>query len=238
MAGTVRAVVARREELTRSVVEVRLRPVEPPRVPFLAGQHFLVRFPGSGAEVPYSAASEPADPEIRFLAKREDASEPGRLASLGEGDPVAFRGPFGAFVLDAEPSRDALFLAMGTGIAPIRAMVRHLLLRRGRRARVELVFGLRSEAEVFWDDEFRSLAREQAGLAYTLTLSRPGPAWPGRRGRVTAWLDAEAERLAGRARAGALEAWICGSAEMVSQARERLAALGLGPGLVHSEEQG
>jgi ferredoxin-NADP reductase len=169
----------------------------------------------------YSIASAP-DGDNRFelcLNRVPGGPFSSFLFEMHAGEEVVFKGPLGYFVL-REPVRESIFVANGTGIAPIRSMICHLL-RHGCRTRLQLLFGVRTKEALLYGEEFERLAAEHANFEFYPTLSREGPAWTGRRGRVQDHLD---EILAGRT---SVDAYICGLRDMVNAVRTQLAEKGL-----------
>jgi NAD(P)H-flavin reductase len=124
-----------------------------------------------------------------------------------------------------------LLVATGTGIAPLRAMLQHLARQRFARA-VDLLFGVRSEAELLYGDELRGLCAGLDRYRFSPTLSRPGQSWPGRRGRVQAHVE---ELLDGRTQ---IDVYLCGQSEMVRSVSAQLEALGVDPTSIHFERYG
>jgi ferredoxin-NADP reductase len=134
----------------------------------------------------YTIASPSGKGRIRVVLKLVPggpASEWFRVLPVGER--VRFTGPMGFFVLDLQHFGDVVMGATGTGIAPFPPMIEELLAR-SEHGRIHLLWGLREEADLFWQDEIDRLVRASAGrVSATLTLSRPGPEWRGPRGRIT-----------------------------------------------------
>jgi NAD(P)H-flavin reductase len=230
----------RAEEWPGEVIALALRPLEPERVEFLPGQFFMLaagESRGKPREVPLSCASAPGEPEMCFAARaRGEGPTAAYLLSLREGDEVPLRGPFGAFVPDLDSRRELLLVAMGTGVTPVRSMLRWFLRERPSDRRIVLVLGARREEELLWDAELRALAVEHERFTYVPVVSRPEDAWQGRRGRATGWLGEEEERLRALAGSDALEACLCGSLEMVQEARELLQGCGLDRRWIRFEE--
>lgn len=130
------------------------------------------------------------------------------------GDSIEFLGPLGRFVVDTESARHKIFVATGTGIGPIRAMV-HDELRKNRDP-IKLYWGLRFEHDEFWHDEFLTLAKSNPHFSYALTISKPSIEWKGVDGRVTDHLFQQEEPLAN------YDFYLCGSREMVNDVTAQL----------------
>lgn len=135
----------------------------------------------------YSLASRPDGSGFRLVLKLV----PGGVASewfrrLRPGDRVRFTGPMGFFVLDLQPHPgDIVFGATGTGLAPFVPMIEDLLAR-GDPGPIHLHFGVRDEADLFWQDELTRLEAGSGGrVRTTISLSRPSDTWAGARGRIT-----------------------------------------------------
>ena len=104
------------------------------------------------------------------------------LCDMRAGDEICVQGPFGDFIL-RPPMRDTIFIATGTGIAPFRSMLHWLLADPSRHQghQLWLVFGNRSEADIYYDAEFKRMERANAGLrktnlelgTWSLTLRQP-----------------------------------------------------------------
>ena len=143
------------------------------------------------------------------------------LCDMNEGDEILCQGPFGDFIL-RPPMRDTLFIATGTGIAPFRSMLHWLLADRARHEdmRLWLLFGSRTEQDIYYHDEFLQLAREHKNFQYLPTLSRGAAEWKGLRGYVQEHVP---EIVAGRSD---MHAYICGLDKMIKANRELLKSLG------------
>jgi ferredoxin-NADP reductase len=198
---------------------------ETPRFDFTAGQFVSMQAEHDGREITraYSIASPPRG-DNRFdlcLNRVQEGFFSNYLCDLPEGGAIGFHGPHGFFVLK-NPVRDSLFVATGTGIAPIRGMLHWLLAdesrHRGRQFR--LVFGVRYASDLYYNDEFLGLAREHPNFHYLPTLSRENPGWTGARGYVQ-----EHVRLLAEGRTD-MDAYICGLKDMVIANRDLLKSLG------------
>jgi NAD(P)H-flavin reductase len=114
------------------------------------------------------------------LVKAETSS----LAGLAAGDAVAISAPLGkGFPVDVHAGRDVILCAAGTGIAPLRGVIRHILPRRDQFGRITLYYGQRSPAEFAYareQDEWRS-----GGVHVVTVVSDPDVVgWPGARGWI------------------------------------------------------
>ncbi|HEY1090193.1 MAG TPA: 2Fe-2S iron-sulfur cluster-binding protein, partial [Burkholderiaceae bacterium] len=195
---------------------------------YLAGQYINLIAPG-GARRSYSLANAPtADGELELHIKRVD----GGLMSTQLFEQAAaeqllrFEGPRGSFFLRDVTGRDLVFLATGTGIAPIKAMLEALSQRPAeQQARsVHLLWGGRQPADLYWTPGSYSFA-----LRYTPVLSRADASWIGARGHVQQVLLADAPNLAEAA------VYACGSLAMVDDARAACIAAGLAPKQFHAD---
>lgn len=188
---------------------------------FVPGQFITIRQPRPDSKVhtrAYSIASAPRD-DATFdlcLNRVEDGFLSNWLCDLGVGATVQFHGPHGKFIL--RDPEDSIFIATGTGIAPIRAMIEWLFAdpKRNRGHQYWLVFGTRYEHSIYYRSEFEAIARDNPNFHYVPTLSRCGDTWTGRRGYVQ---DHVRAIVSGR---NGMRAYICGLHQMVNATREML----------------
>lgn len=227
---TVTARVERTTDLTHDVRLIRLELLRPPTLPFTAGQFvsFSVEKPGLPHPLtrPYSIASSPAHPDrIELLFNRVPGGPgSGYLFSLNAGDTVTFRGAAGTFVLHPYADRRLLFVATGTGIAPIRSM---LLARLPSPTPVTLVWGLRSERDLYFQDELSALTSRHPEFTAVTTLSQPSAEWRGARGRVQHLLEPEVTTV------DDLAVYVCGGSAMTASVVALIRARGTCP--IHRE---
>lgn len=222
------ATVRRVRDLTHDVRELDLCLVEPPRMAFKAGQFvsFEVGRNEKQQELirPYSIASPPSSPGVLTLLFNLVPGGPGStyLFGLKEGDATQFKGPAGNFRLRDDPARDHLFVATGTGIAPIRAMLL-ALFEKNAACSVTLFWGLRSQRDLYYQDELAAWAKAHPNFSFVTTLSRPEDGWRGERGRVTRLVD---ERIASVQN---LSVYLCGNSGMLDDVTAILQKNGLCP---------
>jgi ferredoxin-NADP reductase len=195
------------------------------RFGFVPGQWLSLRAEHNGNEITraYSLASPPADSN-RFafcLNRVQDGFMSNYLCGLEPGAEITASGPFGDFIL-RPPLRDTILIATGTGIAPFRSMLHALFADPASHAgrHFWLVFGSRSESDIYYHAEFQRLASENANFTYLPTLSRGSADWNGLRGYVQDHVRLLAQGHADR------HAYICGLDKMVHANRELLKSLG------------
>lgn len=226
--NTFSAAVSRIQDLTHDVRAIELRLLDPPAIAFKAGQFISFEVPKEGQSRPvtrpYSIASPPDEHDRILLVLNLVQGGPGSsyLFSLREGERTSFKGPAGAFYLRDDGTKELLFVATGTGIAPMRSMILAQLQRDPLRP-VTLFWGLRSQRDLYWQDEWASLVAAYPRFSVVTTLSRPEPGWQGARGRVTLLLE---ERISAVRN---LAVYLCGGSGMIKDVTARINAKGLCP---------
>jgi NAD(P)H-flavin reductase len=224
------ALVIARTELSPSVFLLRLRQLEGSLV-WQPGQYVQVASP-KAPEVSdfYSIASAPeleAPGEFELVMSRSANVE--IVEQLAPGRTLLVSAPQGAFVWQPGPGA-TLLIGIGTGVAPLRAMLQAALTDSNER--VALLLGTRTETDVLFRTEFESLARRDPRFLFEPTLSRPGPDWPGARGRVQDHLPRWVETLRGP------RVFVCGKRSMVDGSIAILVALGLPRERIFGESHG
>jgi CDP-4-dehydro-6-deoxyglucose reductase, E3 len=195
--------------------------------------------PGTEAEMrrSYSIASSPEGTPRFEIAVTRVQGGPGStlLHAMELGTVLRFVGPQGFFTRPSPASElPALMIATGTGVTPMRSMLR-AAAARGARSTVWLLLGVRQEADILYGEEFRALARDYPFFRFEPTLSRPFGPWEGRRGYVQTHIRGLWAELAARGE-GAPHAYVCGLERMVGSVRELLRKeMGLPRQQVHSE---
>jgi len=151
---------------------------------FEAGQAALIGLAERETRVPYSIASAPAEVTERgrldFLIKVEPSGRWGHeFEAIEPGMRLGIQGPFGSFMLPVNPTEDRLlFIAGGTGIAPIRAMIRQALMT-GHAGPMKLLYSAKTADDFVYLPELGEMAM-QNGLELRLHVTRDAPdAWRG-----------------------------------------------------------
>jgi len=207
------------DRLAPDIVKAVLRtpPASPMR--FLPGQYVDVI--ADGVRRSYSLANAPrADGLLELIVKRYPGGHLSRFwfEAAKPNDLLRVEGPFGTFFLRDEGPRALVFLATGTGIAPVKALLEELVADPARAGRHRLrVFWGNREAESFcWDPAGLGLAVE-----FHHHLSGGDAGWTGARGYVQDALVGQGFDPADTA------VYACGSSAMITSAREALTARGL-----------
>ena len=123
---------ARVKSVTPLGDEMRLLHLQTPRtnrLRFLAGQSASLSLP-DGIAASYPVASCPCDDRnLEFHVERRagDAFCESVFNELGSGDMVRVDGPRGEFVLDEESNRPLIFVAWGSGFAPVKSLIEHAM---------------------------------------------------------------------------------------------------------------
>ena len=190
-------------------------------VNFTPGQVAILRV--EGEEPAYFAfAGAPEDRDLEVLVKQKVGAS-SVIYEMCVGDKIELVGIAGrGFKLDAMSGRDLVLVAMGTGVAPLRSALRHVLKRKDKFGQLVVLYGARTPDDFCYRDETEDW--EAAGVELRQVISRPdGHDWSGPTGYVQSLLDNVLPNLS------APVALICGSRDMIEQTRERLSKMGFKP---------
>lgn len=179
--------IERLERLAPDVMAVFLR--LPAREPFhyVAGQYLDIMLPQNRRRS-FSIANPPHDSGLLELhVRRVSSGEFTQQLFSGAAEKTLLRieGPLGQLWFREESKRPALLIGGGTGYAPLRAMLRHLL-ERGDRRPLHFYWGAQARVDLYEDSSVRRWCEKHPNLHYTPVLSNPRPdeAWTGRTGWV------------------------------------------------------
>jgi Na+-transporting NADH:ubiquinone oxidoreductase subunit F len=156
---------------------------------YLAGQYVSIKVSEDGQRRSYSLASFPEDQEKIQLMVDISPMGPGSVCvmELEVGDTLEILGPMGRFTFEETNFGggvdELIFVATGSGIVPMRSMIRHLLNQKTEK-KLTLHWGMRFEGP-FWEDEFNKLSEDYSNFKFDLVISKPSEAWTGCRGHVT-----------------------------------------------------
>ena len=216
-----RAEVIAVRALTRDVIEVDLRMIEPEALDFESGQWVSVPFGPKNVRA-YSMASSPT--RRRVITLSVDVAPAGLgsewVRSLKPGDPVQFKGPTGGFVFTRADPRRALFVAEEIGIVPIRSILSELY-ETGYGRPSGLIFWARDPGWLVYDAEFRSLARRYPSFSYFPAVREAPPAWRAEKGEAHEAVDRLVHSV------DRLLVYVCGGEATIKKVREVLIRKGM-----------
>lgn len=212
--------------------------LEPHRIEFRAGQYISIDVPGSDHKKSYSLVSPPEmDHGFELLIDKTPMGVGTRyLMNMQPGDELSFLAPLGFFFLPPNPAEELqeaaiTFVATGSGIAPIKGMLEHLLVTNNDQRPITLYWGLRYAEEQFWYDDFQLLAEQHPNFLFHPVLSRPPEEWPLCRGRVTDCLLVHPQIAD-----GPIGYYVCGSTQMVVDVSKILEEKGVEKQFIHHEK--
>jgi ferredoxin-NADP reductase len=203
------------------------------------GQHVDIRLisgAGDPTQRSYSIASAPEDEHLVLSVERlwDGELSPYLVDELRPGDSLELRGPIGEyFIWNESFGGPLLLLAGGSGIVPLRAMLRHRVAARSAVA-TRLLYSSRSFREVIYRDELARLAAyDEVDVLFTLTREWPD-GWRGHRRRIDGALLRE---ISWAPRERPLM-YVCGPTAFVDAAATTLVQLGHDPEGIKTERFG
>ncbi len=229
--------VAAMRDLTHDIKEVVLRLLQPPAMHFRAGQYIQIEVP------PYELTDEPvyraysisSPPSIEDRVELEIRLVPHGICTtyvhrrLKVGDRLNINGPYGDFTL-RETNRDILFVAGGSGMAPIKSIL-YDMAERGVSRRTRYFFGARTAGDLFLMEEMKALERRLPDFRFIPALSAPEPGtWDGETGLVTEVMSRQVKSVANT------EAYLCGSPGLIDACIVILKRMGMPEDLIYYDK--
>lgn len=218
----VRKMPARVSTLERASPDVMLMKLQLPAnevFKYHAGQYveFLLR---DGDRRSYSMANAPHTQAQAPVIELHLRHMPGGkftdtvFSTMKERDLLRMEAPLGTFYLREESTKPVIFLASGTGFAPIKSIIEFMLAQQSTRP-ITLYWGCRSKQDLYLMDLPQQWAAGPAGLRFVPVLSEPRPedAWSGRTGFVHRAVMEDFPDLSGH------QVYACGAPAMVEAAR-------------------
>jgi NAD(P)H-flavin reductase/ferredoxin len=224
------ATIVAQEPLTHDIQRLRLQLDAP--LHYRPGQFAQISVASlPGVTRSYSFATPPdAQGEVEFFVRRVPGgtfTEHVHSQNL-VGQKAHIQGPLGQFWL-RESDAPVLFVAGGSGLAPVMAMLRAMQAQQVARS-VTVLFGARTQADLYCQDELGAMAAGWAGqfrLIPVLSGMQGDARWSGARGRVTEILPQVVEP--------GMHAYLCGPPEMVDAVSIQLLQAGLAKGHMHAD---
>jgi ferredoxin-NADP reductase len=160
---------------------------------------------------------------------------------IKEGSALTLRGPQGVFVLPPTIEKDLFFICTGTGVAPFRSMVHHIINHNIPHKDIYLVFGCRKFSDALYKDELKSLEEKLPGFRYIPTFSREvasnGTFRTGYVHAIYEEISQQKKQAAGNEIYSA-GFYLCGWKNMIDEAKQRIIAMGYDKKDVHQELYG
>ena len=185
---------------------------------FYPGQFISLLLTINGEELrrPYSIASKPEKGKLELCIKvLPDGKATPTIGKFQKGDKIKVMGPMGTFYMkDQSLAKPIIFISTGTGVAPFRSIITHLLEHNFNKP-ITLITGYRFEANALYEDEFKDLEREHSNFKYDRICSREGE----RKGYVQILIDENFKEDA--------DYYICGLKDMVNSVKDHLAEKGI-----------
>jgi CDP-4-dehydro-6-deoxyglucose reductase len=220
----IRKMPSRVQSITRAAPDVAIITLQLPAneaLAYRAGQYveFMLK---DGKRRAYSLAcapnlERPLELHIRHLAGGLFTDHV--FGAMKERDILRFEGPLGTFFLREDSDKPIVLLASGTGFAPVKALVEHLMHLKSTRP-VRLYWGGRRPQDLYMDELCRAWTTTMPDFTYVPVISDalPEDHWTGRTGFVHAAVMQDLPDLSG------YQVYACGAPVMVEAARSEYVA--------------
>jgi Na+-transporting NADH:ubiquinone oxidoreductase subunit F len=184
----------------------------------------------------YSMANYPAEEDIVLLNVRIASPPPGLdvppgiassyIFNMKPGDKVTVSGPYGEFFIK-DTEREMVYIGGGAGMAPMRSHLFHLFKTQKTKRKVSFFYGARSSREMFYDEEFQEIKKNNPNFSYTIGMSEPMPEdnWKGPIGFIHQ--VAHDEYLGKHKNPDEIEYYLCGPPLMIDAVNKMLYNLGV-----------
>lgn len=217
-------------ELCKGVRELSLSGTALSEIDYLPGQYLNIHL-DDGRVRSFSMANAKATDGKLILHIREING--GRftqyeLPHLTAGQNLKVTVPVGTFHYHERDWRQMIFIATGTGIAPLRAILESLL-DNDDCPPIHVYWGMRNEADLYQNDEFLQWADRLTEFQFTPVLSNPSPNWQGKVGYVQDAVCADYVDLTEHA------LYLCGAPVMIQDAHAKLTAQGADEDFIYAD---
>jgi len=210
------ATVVRVENLTPTIKGIWLTIENSQKIDFQAGQYINLEIPAISQSRAFSLANTPDQNEIELNIRIVPGGQVTTWIhqQMKVGDKLRVSGPYGRFFVKKSAQVPALFIAGGSGLSSPKSMIMDLLAE-GSALPITLLYGARSQEELYYHKEFTELAAQHANFTYVPALSHEpeGSNWTGARGFVHEAAKAHFNNdFSGR------KAYLCGPPPMIDAA--------------------
>jgi CDP-4-dehydro-6-deoxyglucose reductase, E3 len=217
--------VLKKEKLSPDIVQLFLQLPSSERLEFMAGQYaeFIMK---DGKRRAFSIANAPHEAvglelHLRLVPGGEFTEYV--FNEMPEKAILRLEAPFGTFYLREDSDKPIIFVAGGTGFAPIKGIIEHMIHTKNPR-QILLYRGVRSLEDLYMNDLCQGWAAHLPNFTYIPVLSEPKPEdrWQGKTGFVHETVLKDFPNLS------AYQAYVCGAPVMVEAAHKTFVAQGLG----------
>lgn len=208
--------------LSADVMQLFIKLPAAERLQFLSGQYIDIVLE-DGRHRSFSIANAPHNDEFLELHIRlveEGLFTPKVFNSMQNKDLLRIEGPHGSFFFHEDSTNDILLLAGGTGFAPIKGIIEHLLSEKITRP-ITLYWGARTEADLYLRELVETWVAEHDNITFVAVLSAPNEAWSGRTGYVHDAVLADFDDLS------VFDVYSCGPPAMIKSAEQTFLEKGL-----------
>lgn len=219
--------IRRRVRETQDTFSLELESLENRKAAGFSPGQFNMLYMFATGEVPISISGDPQDPGVLVHTIRSYGAVTSRMQTLGKGQIMGLRGPFGTGWPMADlKSRDIIMCAGGIGLAPLRPVLYAILAQREAFGKVTLLYGERTPGDLLYRREMERW-RGRFDLEIMVTVDSARRQWRGNVGVVTTLMT----RL--RIDPTRTHALLCGPEIMMRHAIEGLTGLGVEPGCIY-----
>jgi Na+-transporting NADH:ubiquinone oxidoreductase subunit F len=221
--------IAGKSTLTYDILHLIVDCVNPKTIEFSAGQYVQLKsMPYEGREAvlrDFSIASPPSQQtRIELIIRRipNGVFTPWAFEHLNVGDSISFTGPYGDFKAPENTDVPMLFIAGGSGMAPVWSLLQDMREKKVTRP-IRYFFGALTQRDLFLTDELRVLERDFPDFQFIPALSNE-PAdsdWKGERGLITEVVARHVPDCSNK------EAYLCGSPGMINACVKVLSSCGI-----------
>lgn len=161
-------------------------PVLKKQYTYLPGQFNMLYLPGFGEAAISMSSDLESNPGKIVHTVRHVGNVTKAISALTVGDVIGVRGPFGtSWPLEQLHGKDIVIACGGIGLPPLRGAVYHVIQHRSDYAKVTLLYGARTPADLMYPDEYD--AWKKADIDVQVTVDRGDEQWKGRVGVVPMW---------------------------------------------------